>query len=373
MLLSVSAVHRLRDRVGEDAAGVGVHHRLADVVLDRRVVGDPQADVDVLLARRLALADVDRPHREAVPDRRGADQEPRVDRLVVGRGAVADRADEVLGRHLDVGHLERARLVAAQPERVPRGRLGLRQLAVDHEHRQVVVAGEVRARRLHDVEVGEAARRRPRRLLAHLVAAVGALGAGGDRIPEVRAGLGVRVGERADLAAVERPDVLVDQRLGRAQHDRLHRADVHHVAHGRRRAAVARDRLARHRVGDVVLPEPAVLLRHGEREEAVLAEQLEVAARELEVVVGRLGVGAQLLLAQLDQEIAQLALAVVQHPVGVPVVAEAEVQLAAPALVSHATSPPARSMDPCRAWTNRTKPVTGGSTASGGACPSPGG
>ena len=89
----------------------------------------------------------------------------------------------------------------------------------------------------------------------------------------------------------------------------------------------------------MVLPEAAVLLRHGEREEAVLAEQLEVAARELEVVVGRLRVGAHLLLAQLDQEIAQLALAVGQHPVGVPVVPEPEVQLAAPPLLSHATSP----------------------------------
>src|SRR5262245_52731489 len=40
-------VHRLRDREDEEAGRVRVHERLADVVLDRRVVGDAQADVDV--------------------------------------------------------------------------------------------------------------------------------------------------------------------------------------------------------------------------------------------------------------------------------------------------------------------------------------
>ena len=236
------------------------------------------------------------------------------------------------------GDLDRARLVAAQAERVPQRRLRLDVVAVDDEHGEVVVAGEVRARRLHDVEVGEAARGRPRRLLAHLVAAVRALGARGDRVPEVRAGLGVGVGERPDLAAVERADVLVDQLRRRAQHDRVDRADVHHVAHGRRRAAVARDRLARHRVGDVVLAEAAVLLGHGEREEAVLAEQLEVAAREQQLVVGALRVRAHLLLAELDERRAQLLLAVGQDPVGIPVVAEAPERLAAPHLLGHRLS-----------------------------------
>jgi hypothetical protein len=52
----------------------------------------------------------------------------------------------------------------------------------------------------------------------------------------------------------------------------------------------------------VVLAEPAVLLGHGEREEAVLAEQLEVPPREQQLVVRALGVRPQLLLAELDQE-----------------------------------------------------------------------
>ena len=90
-------VHRLGDREREQPAGVRVHHRLADVVLDRRVVGDAQADVDVALAGRLALGDVDRAEREPVPHRRGAEQEPRVDRLVVGGSAVALGADDLLG------------------------------------------------------------------------------------------------------------------------------------------------------------------------------------------------------------------------------------------------------------------------------------
>ncbi len=224
------------------------------------------------LARGVALRDVDRAERDAVPDGRRADEEPRVDGLVVRGCAVADRADDLVAGDLDVGHLERPRLVPAQPERVPEGGLRLGLLAVDDEDGEVVVAREVRARRLHDIEVGESGGRRPRRFLAHLEPAVQALGAGRDRVPEVRARLRVGVREGADLSRVQRPDVAVDQ-LGRgAEHDRVHRADVHHVTHRGRGAAVARDRLARHRVGDVVLAEAAVLLRHGEAEEAVLAE-----------------------------------------------------------------------------------------------------
>jgi hypothetical protein len=114
------------------------------------------------------------------------------------------------------------------------------------------------------------------------------------------------------------------------------RADVHHVAHRRRGTAVARDRLARHRVGDVVLAEAAVLLGDGEAEEAVLAEQLEVAAREQELVVGALRVRAHLLLAELDERRAELLLAVGIDPVGIPVVAEPPERLASPHLLGHA-------------------------------------
>ena len=234
--------------------------------------------------------------------------------------------------------LDRARLVAAQAQRVPQRGLGLDVLAVDDEDRQVVVALEVRARRLDDVEVGEAARGRPRRLLAHLVAAVGALGPRGERVPEVRAGLGIGVRERPDLALVQRPDVLVDQ-LGRgAQHERRDRAGVHDVAHRRRGAAVAGQRLAGHAEGDVVLAQPAVLLGHDERQEAVLGEDLEVAPREQQLVVGALGVGAHLLLAEPDQLLAQLLLALGQDPVGIPVVAEAPEGLVSPRLVGHCLS-----------------------------------
>src|SRR4051794_8371553 len=326
-------VHRLRDRDHEEAAGVRVHDRLADVVLDRRVVRDAHADVDVALAGRVALGDVDRTEGDAVPDRARPDQEPRVDRFVVRRGAVADRADDLVAGDLDVLDLDRPGLVAAQAERVPQRRVRLHVLAVDDEDRQVVVAGEVGRRRLHDVEVGEAAGRGPRRFLADLVAAVGPLGAGGERVPEVRAGLRVRVRQRAELAAVERADVLLDQFGRRAQHQRLHRGHVHHVAHGGGRAAVARDGLADHAERDVVLTQAAVLLGHGEGEEAVLAHELEVAPREQELVVRALGVRAHLLLAELDELLAQLLLAVGEHPVGVPLVAEAPERLSAPRLV----------------------------------------
>ncbi len=340
MLSSVDLVERLRDREHEQPRGVRVHHGLADVVLDRRVVRDAHADVDVALARRVARGDVDRAERDPVPDRRGADQEPRVDGLVVGGRAVALGADDLVARHLDAVDLDRARLVAAQAERVPQRRLGLDVLAVDHEDREVVVAGEVRARGLDDVEVREAARGGPGRLLVDLVAAVGALGLGGERVPEVRSRLGVGVRQRPELAAVERADVLLDQLRRRAQHERLHRRHVHHVTHRRRRAAVARDRLADHREGDVVLAQPAVLLRHREGEEAVLAHQLEVAARVEQLVVGALRVRAHLLLAQPDEGLAQLLLAVGQDPIRVPVVAQSPEGLRAPHLLRHISGTP---------------------------------
>ena len=193
------AVHRLCHGHHEHAAGVRVHHGLADVVLDRRIVGDAHPHVHVPLARRVALGDVDRAERDAVPDRRRADQEPRVDGLVVRGRAVAEGADDLLGGDLHVLDLDRAGLVAAEAEGVPERGLRLHVLTVDHEHRQVVVAREVRAGGLHDVEVGEAAGGRPGRLLVDLVAAVRLLGLGRERVPEVRAGLGVRVGQRADL------------------------------------------------------------------------------------------------------------------------------------------------------------------------------
>ena len=68
----------------------------------------------------------------------------------------------------------------------------------------------------------------------------------------------------------------------------------------------------------------------------MLAEQLEVAAGILEVVVGDLGVGAHLLVAQLDQQIAQLALTVGEHPLRVPLVAQSPEGLSVPQLLGHA-------------------------------------
>ena len=152
----------------------------------------------------------------------------------------------------------------------------------------------------------------------------------------MRAGLRIGVGEGSDLALAERADVLVDELGSGAEHDRVHRSDVHHVTHRGRRAAVARDRLAHHRVRDVILAEAAVLLGHRQREEAVLAEELEIAAREEQLVVRALRVRAQLLLAELDQKRTQLLLAVGQEPVGVPLVPEPPERLGAPHLLGHA-------------------------------------
>ena len=279
------------------------------------------------------------PSGEPVPHRRRADEEPRVDGLVVGRRAVPLRPDDLRAGDLHVVERDRAGLVPAEAEGVPQRGLRLAVLLVDHEDREVVVALELGAGGLDDVEVGEAARRGPRRLLRDAVAAVRALRLGRDRVPEVRSRLGVGVRQRPDHARVERPDVLVDQLGRRAEHDRLHRADVHDVTHRRRRAAVPRDRLARHRERDVVLTEAAVLLGHGQPQEAVLSEQLEVAPREEELVVGALRVRAHLLLAELDQRRAKLLLPVGEDPVRIPVVAESPERLGAPHLLGHAATP----------------------------------
>src|SRR5262249_40445470 len=67
----------------------------------------------------------------------------------------------------------------------------------------------------------------------------------------------------------------------------------------------------------------------------VLAENLEVAARVEELVVGALGVRAELLLAELDELRAQLLLPVGVEPVGIPVIAEPPERLAGPRLLGH--------------------------------------
>ena len=115
-----------------------------------------------------------------------------------GRRAVALRPDDLRAGDLDVVERDRARLVPAEAEGVPQRGLRLAVLLVDHEDREVVVALELGAGGLDDVEVGEAARRRPRRLLRDAVAAVRALRLRRDRVPEVRSRLGVGVRQRPD-------------------------------------------------------------------------------------------------------------------------------------------------------------------------------
>ena len=224
----------------------------------------------------------------------------------------------VLGHELPVQQ-ERAGLVAAQAHRVPLLGLGLDLVVVDDEHRQVrVVAVVVGRGRLQDVEVGEAGRGRPRGLLQHLEAAVDAARAGGDRVPEVRAGLGVGVGERADQALAHLLQVLLDRVVGGAQLERLDGADVHDVAHGAGGVAVAGDRL-----GDVAAymtwfwPRPPHSLGSIRPEEAVRGERLEALAREGQraVVLGRQRPDG--LLADLPQPLQQRQAAPREEPVRV--------------------------------------------------------
>src|SRR5262249_10956735 len=97
--------------------------------------------------------------------------------------------------------------------------------------------------------------------------------------------------------------------------------------------------------------EAAVLLGHGQGQEPVLAEQFQIPARKLEFVVRALGVVAHFLLAELDQRGPQLFVPFSQHPVGIPVVAEAPERLGTPHLFLAQPDPFARPPAPSRAIT----------------------
>src|SRR5262249_35750603 len=159
---------------------------LTDIVLDGWVVGDTHTHVDVLFHRRVALRDIDQTHGDAVPTGRGAEQEERIDALVVGVGSVTFRADHAVGPEDDIIEFERSRRVAAQAETVPFRGLGL-NLVIEGKPAGEIreVAGEIRAGRLQNIPVGESAGGGPGGLLAHAVAAVDLFGTGGDRVPEV--------------------------------------------------------------------------------------------------------------------------------------------------------------------------------------------
>src|SRR4029079_5103381 len=91
--------------------------------------------------------------------------------------------------------------------------------------------------------------------------------------------------------------------------------DVHRVAHGRGRVAIARDGLRRRREHHVVLLQPAPGLRQRDAEEGT--ERREALAREGQVRVVVPRTRADLLLADLDQLLAEGLLLVREEPVGI--------------------------------------------------------
>ena len=273
------------------------------------------------------------PERDAVPAGGGAEQEEGIDAFVVGIGAVALGPDQAVGRNDDVVDFQRARLVAAQAKAVPFRGLGLYLVAHDQPAGEVgVVAAEIGAGGLDDVPVGEAAGGGPGGLLAHLPAAIDLFRARGDRVPEMRAGLRVGVGEGAD------EDILVEARehllqglvVVIAEAGRGHRAQMHGVAHGRAGAAVARDGFHRHGGGDMVLAHAAQFLGHDQAEQAELGDRLEILAREQQLLVGFDRVVAQRGAGKLDELGLQLLLLVGQDPLRIPLIAETPEVLFAP-------------------------------------------
>ena len=85
----------------------------------------------------------------------------------------------------------------------------------------------------------------------------------------------------------------------------------------------------------MVLAESAVFFGHRQGQETVLTQELQVAAREDQLVVEPLGVGSQLRLAEFDQRGAEFFLAVGEHPIGVPLVPQAPEGVRTPHLVGH--------------------------------------
>ena len=108
----------------------------------------------------------------------------------------------------------------------------------------------------------------------------------------------------------------------------------------------------------MVLAETPVLLRHREREETVLAQELEVPPREHQLVVEALRVGAELLLAELDQRGAELLLPVGVDPVRIPLVAQSPEGLRTPHLVRHPTSFRKRSVAARCVQTSHNQPAS---------------
>jgi len=91
-------------------------------------------------------------------------------------------------------------------------------------------------------------------------------------------------------------------------------ARVHGVAHGGRGAGVAGDGLHHHGGAGVVLAHAAQFLGHQQAEQAMLGQDLEILAREQQLLVGFDGVVAHLLLRQIDDQRLDLLLLVREQP-----------------------------------------------------------
>jgi hypothetical protein len=77
----------------------------------------------------VALRDVDRAERDAVPDRRRADEEPRVDDSSFEAAPSPDRADDLVAGISTSGTSSGPDWLPRRPERVPQRRLRLTLVA----------------------------------------------------------------------------------------------------------------------------------------------------------------------------------------------------------------------------------------------------
>ena len=141
-------------------------------------------------------------------------------------------------------------------------------------------------------------------------------------IPEVGAGLGIRIGRGADKdIAVHAPQGLLNFWIvAGAEQQRADRQQVHGVDQCGAGAAIAGDRLQHHRHADMVLPHAAVLLRHVQGEQVLGSERLHALARKDAVAIALDGVRRDCRLAEFDQPGLNLLLLIGQIPLRIKVV-----------------------------------------------------
>ncbi len=136
----------------------------------------------------------------------------------------------------------------------------------------------------------------------------------------MRSGLGIGIRQRPDKAIlIDAPhDVADGLGLVMAEERGSDGTQVHGVAHGGGRTAVARNGFHRHGGADVALAHAAKLFRNDQAQKTVLGQELKILAGIEKLLIALDGVGAHFLFAERYKRRLQLFLTVVEYPLRVP-------------------------------------------------------